>query len=221
MQTESRCIHLFSVFYNESYTCCSLQIDGILHKNMIQYSKEIRFEGANMKIAIIGYSGSGKSTLAGFLGEVYRSPVLYMDTIQFEAGWKERDEEAAVKLVKDFLDSNNSWIVDGNYTKLLRERRMEESDMIVYMNFSRITCLFQAFIRYMKYKGKARESMAEGCDEKLDFEFIKWILHDGRSKAKKKQYADTINKYGQKVVILKNRRETEIFCNRFKKLPAA
>lgn len=44
-----------------------------------------------MKIAIIGYSGSGKSTLATHLGRMYKCPVSYLDTIQFEANWRERD----------------------------------------------------------------------------------------------------------------------------------
>ena len=43
-----------------------------------------------MRIAIIGYSGSGKSTLAAFLGSRFGIPVLYLDTVQFEANWKER-----------------------------------------------------------------------------------------------------------------------------------
>ena len=88
-----------------------------------------------MKVAIIGYSGSGKSTLAGRLGSFYNCPVLYLDKIQFEENWKERDVETAKAIVKDFLDSNGSWIIDGNYTKFFRERRLEEADVIIYMNF--------------------------------------------------------------------------------------
>lgn len=41
-----------------------------------------------MKIAVMGYSGAGKSTLAKKLGRLYDCPVLYLDRIQFEPGWK-------------------------------------------------------------------------------------------------------------------------------------
>jgi adenylate kinase family enzyme len=164
-----------------------------------------------MKVAIIGYSGSGKSTLAGRLGSFYNCPVLYLDKIQFEENWKERDVETAKAIVKDFLDSNGSWIIDGNYTKFFRERRLEEADVIIYMNFSRWICLRQVLARYRKYKGKTRESIADGCDEKLDYEFIKWILIDGRLKEKQEQYAETIKKYSEKTIILKNRKETSAF----------
>ena len=170
-----------------------------------------------MKIAIIGYSGSGKSTLAGQLGEIYNCPVLYLDKIQFEPNWKERDQETAKEMVKIFLDENGSWVIDGNYTSFYRERRMEEADMIVFMNFSRITCLFQAYKRFVTYKGRTREDMATGCIEKLDFEFVKWILFDGRSKEKKDQYAETIRTYNHKVVVLKNRKETDEFLKKLKR----
>ena len=31
--------------------------------------------------------------------------------------------------------------------------------------------------RYLEYRDKTRESMAEGCREKIDWDFVKWILH--------------------------------------------
>ena len=51
-----------------------------------------------MKIAVMGYSGAGKSTLAKKLGRLYDCPVLYLDRIQFEPGWKERDREEAKRM---------------------------------------------------------------------------------------------------------------------------
>ncbi|WP_326908854.1 DNA topology modulation protein [Sedimentibacter sp. MB31-C6] len=169
-----------------------------------------------MKIAIIGYSGSGKSTLARLLGDFYNYPVLYLDKIQFKANWIERDEETAKIKVKEFMDNNDNWIIDGNYTKLLREQRLEEADIIIFMCFSRLICLCQAYNRYKKYKGKTRESMAAGCNEKFDYEFIKWILLNGRSKNKKKQYTETIQKYNNKIVILKNKKEVALFLEELK-----
>lgn len=167
-----------------------------------------------MKIAIIGYSGSGKSTLAKWLGEIYNCPVLYLDKVHFLENWIERDDETARFIVREFLDNNDSWVIDGNYTNLLREERLKEADTIIFMCFSRLTCLYQAYKRYIFYKGKTRESMAAGCSEKLDFEFVKWILVDGRSKEKKKQYAETIRKYNQKIEILKNKKQTTSFLQK-------
>lgn len=167
-----------------------------------------------MKVAIIGYSGSGKSTLAMQLGDIYKCPVLYLDKVHFVENWIERDDETARALVKEFMDNNDSWVIDGNYTNLFREQRLKEADIIVFMSFSRLTCLYQAYKRYKTYKGKTRESMADNCSEKFDFEFIKWIIFDGRSKEKKKQYAETIRKYNQKIIILRNKKEKASFLKR-------
>lgn len=167
-----------------------------------------------MKVAIIGYSGSGKSTLAIQLGDIYKCPVLHLDKVHFVENWIERDDETARVLVKEFMDKNDGWVIDGNYTNLLREQRLKEADMIVFMYFSRLTCLYQAYNRYKSYKGKTRESMADNCSEKFDFEFIKWIIFGGRSTEKKKQYAETIRKYNQKIAILRNKKETDSFLKR-------
>lgn len=172
-----------------------------------------------MKIAVIGYSGSGKSTLARQLGEIYAIPVLHMDKIQFESNWVERDEEEAKKMVKSFMNNNDSWVMDGNYTKFYREERMSQADRIVFMNFPRRVCLWQAFKRFIMFRGRSRECMADGCNEKLDFEFVRWILAGGRSERHKKQYAETLQKYSAKTVVLKDRKETELFLKTLRTVP--
>ena len=53
-----------------------------------------------------GYKRQGKSTLAKKLGILYDCPVLYLDRIQFEPGWKERDREEAKRMAETFLDEN-------------------------------------------------------------------------------------------------------------------
>ena len=57
---------------------------------------------------------------------------------------------------------------------------MEQADQIIFLNFSRWNCLFRGWKRYRRYKGRVRESMAAGCPERFDWEFIRWILWDGR-----------------------------------------
>lgn len=161
-----------------------------------------------MKIAIIGYSGSGKSTLAEALGEKYNCPVLYLDTVNFTSGWIERDREECRLIVEEFM-KNDSWVIDGNYKAFYQERRLEEADKIIFMDFSRVTCFKQAFKRYTTYRNTTRESMTEGCNEKFDFEFMKWILKDGRSKARVEHYKSICKKYEDKIIICRNRKDVE------------
>lgn len=162
-----------------------------------------------MKIAVIGYSASGKSTLAARLGEMTGCPVLFLDKVQFLPGWQERDRAEARGMVEDFLNENRErgWVIDGNYTNFHQERRMAEADLIFFMDFPRRICLPQALYRNWKYKGRARESIAEGCDEKMDLEFLLWILRDGRSRERRQQFRDLMERYPRKVVVLKRHRD--------------
>lgn len=135
-----------------------------------------------MKIAILGHSGSGKSTLARQLGEKYGLPVLHLDSIQFRPGWVETTREEKREKLTAFLDAHpGGWVIDGNYMKICAERRFAEADRILYLDFPRRICLFRVLRRWRMYRGVTRPDMGEGCEEKVDLEFLRWVLRDGRT----------------------------------------
>ena len=161
-----------------------------------------------MKIEIMGYSGSGKSTLSRKLSEVYNVPALHLDTVHFLPNWEVRSDDDKQRIVSSFLDSNpNGWIIDGNYTKLSYERRVDEADVVIQLLFSRINCLLRCAKRFSTYKGKSRPDMTEGCQEKMDWAFIKWILWEGRSKTARIRYKNIQKQYPDKVVVIRNQRQ--------------
>lgn len=170
-----------------------------------------------MKIAVLGYSGAGKSTLAARLGELYGLPVLHLDKVHFLSNWEERELSEKRRIVADFMNNNDGWVIDGNYSKLFRAERLEQADMIVLMLFDRFSCLRRVIKRYRKFKGKTRPDMGEGCNEKLDLEFIWWVLHGGRTKKKKADYKAICDKYPDKVTVLKNQRQLDEFLRRTEK----
>ena len=170
-----------------------------------------------MKISIIGYSASGKSTFAKNIGDILNIPVLHLDKVNFLPNWEERKVEESEKIVLNFIEENNNkFVIDGNYSKFAYDLRMKISDKIIFFDFDRFTCLFQAFQRYNKYKGKVRESMSEGCCEKLDWEFIKWVLFDGRTEERINRYNRVIEQYKDKVIIVKNRQEADDLLDKIK-----
>lgn len=164
-----------------------------------------------MKIAILGYSGSGKSTLARELANIYQADIFHFDAVQFLPNWEIRCEEEKLRLTKEFLDTHDSWVIDGNYSKLFYERRMEEADKIIILLFNRFSCLYRAYRRYIQYKNTTRPDMAEGCKEKLDPEFIKWILWKGRTKTARSRYNKLISQYEDKVIVIKNQKQLSKF----------
>ncbi|MTB63987.1 DNA topology modulation protein [Streptococcus sp. zg-86] len=168
-----------------------------------------------MKIVIIGYSASGKSTLASYLGKHYKIPCLHLDKLRFLPNWQERPDEDMRNQLQTFLE-NDSWVIEGNYSSFCYQERLEEADQIILMTFSRWTCLLRAIKRYITYRGKVRDSMAEGCTEKLDWAFIRWILKDGRSQKAQIRYQTISQTYTDKVTILHNQRELDEFRNKVK-----
>lgn len=169
-----------------------------------------------MKISILGYSGAGKSTLARELGELYGTPVLHLDTVQFKPNWEERERSEKEKIVADFLDENSSWVIDGTYSGLHFNRRLEESDIIVMLLFNRFVCFKRVVSRYRKFKGKTRPDMADGCAEKLDLEFAKWVLLDGRTQKRRAKFKRAALMFPEKTVIIRNQRQLDAFLNTLK-----
>ncbi|QQK07352.1 DNA topology modulation protein [Miniphocaeibacter halophilus] len=163
-----------------------------------------------MKIAVLGYSGSGKSTLSKYLSGKYGIPLLYLDTVQFLPNWEMRDREEARSLVLNFINKE-SWVIDGNYTSFFQEERLSLADKIIYMKFNRFSCLYRGFKRYLQFKNTTRDSMAEGCKEKFDFEFIYWILYKGRNKDIKEHYKEILDKHKNKLIVIKNQRQLQEF----------
>ncbi len=164
-----------------------------------------------MKIVVIGYSGCGKSTLAAAFAEKYELPIMYLDKVHWLSGWQEQELSVKEKTVGDFLDSNSEWVIDGTYGRLHFERRMEEADMIVILRFGALTCLWRVIRRYFEYRGKTRASMTEGCDEKIDLEFIKWVVFDGRKRKRKFLFAKVEALYADKTTVLKTPRALNKF----------
>ncbi len=167
-----------------------------------------------MKITIFGYSGAGKSTLARQLGEKYHTEVLHLDQVQFMEGWECRTKEDQLAIVRDFMDTHTSWIIDGNYAYLDFDRRMAEADRIIFMNFGRLNCLWRVWKRWLKYHKTTRPDMAEGCSEKLDLEFILWVLKDGRSKETRDRYDKVVSTCKGKITVLQNQKALDAFLKR-------
>lgn len=168
-----------------------------------------------MKIAVIGYAGAGKSTLARLLGEHYQIPVLHLDRIQYAPDWRERDREEAISLVRTFM-AQPQWVIDGNYTKFDQERRLREGDQIIFLNFPRFFCFFRALRRYFSFRGGNRPDMADGCNEKMDWEFIWWLLWKGRTWQRRKKFHQIVDRYPEKTIVLKSQRELDHFLRELK-----
>lgn len=165
-----------------------------------------------MKIQIIGFSGSGKSTLAKLLGENLNIPHLHLDRVHFYGDWQERTIEEQSLIVSEFIKKNEDWVIDGNYSAVARER-FSMADLTIFLDFNRFTCYWRSLKRYLKHRGKTRDSL--GCIEKFDFEFQWWILHQGRTKKRKIKMMENFNINSGRKMIFKNQRALNKWLKEF------
>ncbi|HEX3026954.1 MAG TPA: topology modulation protein, partial [Clostridia bacterium] len=114
----------------------------------------------------------------------------------------------------DFLETNDGWVIDGNYRRFLQKERLEQADQIVILSFPRLLCFYRAWKRFFRNKNRTRESMATGCAEKMDREFMRWILWEGRTKKRWQSYQEIAARYPEKTILLKNPRQVAQFVNR-------
>lgn len=125
------------------------------------------------RVAIIGPGGAGKSTLARQLGAITGVPVIHLDREHWKPGrvetpaaeWEERVRELAAA---------ERWIIDGNYGGTL-DVLLDRADTVVFLDFGRFRCLRGAIARRLRYRNRSRPDMADGCAERLDGAFLKWI----------------------------------------------
>ncbi|MCI1643994.1 MAG: hypothetical protein LKI98_02620 [Bifidobacterium crudilactis] len=153
------------------------------------------------RIAILGYSGSGKSTLATRLALSRSLPSIYLDQVHWLPGWVERDSQEAASIVNDFLNLHDAWVIEGNYQGMAFERRLEDADAIVILDVNRLTCLYRAIRRWLSYRNTSRPDMTAGCPEKLDAEFLIWLMWKGRSHERAQRYRAISKQYREKCVI--------------------
>ena len=164
-----------------------------------------------MKIMIFGYPGSGKSTAAKIIGEKLNYPILNTDKILFNKNWIKKDINETNKLMKDFIDNNESWIIEGNATNNLFEERASLADIIIFTNLPRLVCYRQAKSRAKYFMDKEREDRPKDCKEKFTLSFRWWILFTSRIGKNRKKYNQILKKYKNKVINIKSRSELDIF----------
>ena len=160
------------------------------------------------RIVIIGCGGAGKSTLARRLGEKLDIPVVHLDQLWWKPGWvessrEEFDAKLAVELAKP------QWIMDGNFNRTIPER-IARCDTLIYLDFNRVTCLMGVLKRVITTHGKVRPDMGEGCPERFDLEFLKWVW-SFNDKNRQRYYKILNETQGVETIVLKNRRMVKRF----------
>ena len=122
---------------------------------------------------VVGSGGAGKSVLAREIGARTGLPVIHLDALFWQPGWVETPRERWREIQREAL-AGPDWVVDGNYGGTLDER-LALADVVVLLDYSRLTCLLGVVVRWLRHRGKSRPDMAPGCPERLKLDFLGYV----------------------------------------------
>ncbi|MCF6409907.1 DNA topology modulation protein [Pseudalkalibacillus salsuginis] len=161
------------------------------------------------RIAIVGCGGAGKSTLSKTLGNILGIEVIHLDRLNWNPGWVETPREE-LRNKQEKLVKKDSWIFDGNYGATM-DVRLQAADTIVFLDIPRHICFYRVIKRRIIHHNKMRSDMGEGCPEKLDSEFLKYVWNF--SKARRPQLLKSLEQFEKekRVIILKSNKDVELF----------
>ncbi|RAL98856.1 AAA family ATPase [Agrobacterium sp. MS2] len=126
------------------------------------------------RIMVVGCSGGGKSTLSQKLSAAFGLRYISMDReIFWLPGWQARPREEQRQRIAAII-TEERWLMDGSNPSSF-DMRLPRSHIVVWVRMPRWLCLWGAVSRAIKGYGKARPEMAEGCGERIDKEFLRYI----------------------------------------------
>ena len=160
------------------------------------------------RILVIGCPGSGKSRLSRILGERLGIKVVHLDQLWWNPGWQNVSVEEFDNRLEAVLETDQ-WIIDGNFSRTM-PLRLQHCDTIIYLDYSRWVCLWGMTQRVLGHLGKVRPDMADGCPERFDWEFVKYIWNFNRDNRVRNSTWIAQARHA-KTIVLKNRKEAKAF----------
>lgn len=161
------------------------------------------------KIAIIWISGTGKTTLARKLSKILDIPIVHYDEFVRWKNWKEIDEKVVEKELKKAI-KKEKWIIEW-YIHPAGEMRLENADMIIYLDYSGWNAMLGWLKRRWQHRGKTRLEMADGCIEKFDLKYLNVML----TREERPEIEEAIKNFEDKIIRLKTKTETTNFIKKF------
>ena len=152
-----------------------------------------------MKVVLVGYNCSGKSFFSERLSSALQIPILHIDDVYYEycsTHKVERRPEDVKKDVISFIETNDSWVMDGGYDYTGLYECCDAADRIVFMKINRFSRLVNLFKRCNTYKSLLTKAHRV-CRS------LPWLLHYGCGrKYDASNYASLVS-FPDKVVVFR------------------
>ena len=161
------------------------------------------------RIAIIGPGGAGKTTLARELGRLLGLEVIHLARLVWQPGWVEPDPERWAALNAELV-ARDAWVIDGNYGRTMR-KRLERADTIVFLDTHPLRACARVLRRWLRYRGRSRPDLPEGCPERFDLPFLRWIWTYRRRLPNLDARLEEARAQGKRVEVLRTPRDVRRF----------
>jgi adenylate kinase family enzyme len=115
------------------------------------------------RISIRGCSGSGKSTLGGRISSALGIPFVELDAHFHQANWTPLEDDAFRARIAE-VASEDAWVMDGNYSRVLSDVVDEKADTIVLYDLPRSTVV-RRIVRRTIRRAVRREELWNGNRE--------------------------------------------------------
>jgi len=161
---------------------------------------------------ITGCPGSGKSTLARKISQQTGIPILHLDQIFHRTG-KPIAQETFVAEIKKFIDEHDSWITDGDFTRMQSfELQLQHTDTVIIYELPKRIIFFRLLKRFFTYSYRTRPDMPEAYKETLsnNLKVVTQIWNYTTEIAWEKI---GVHKDTNQVIVLRNQHEEANFIN--------
>lgn len=161
------------------------------------------------RVIVIGSGGAGKSSFAARLAERTGLPLVHLDALYWKPGWVATAPDEWDETVRRLV-AGERWIIDGNYSRTM-EMRVAACDTVIFLDVPRAVCLWRVVRRRLRFHGRARPDLTEGCPERLTWEFIRWIWSYPAGQRMKVLRRLSALRPDQRAVVLRSAAEVEDF----------
>ncbi len=164
------------------------------------------------RILVIGAGGAGKTTFARRLSQCIGLPLIHLDALYWRPGWEPTPSAEWQTRIEELIRAD-LWIMDGNYGGTLN-LRLGACDTVVFLDRGRLVCVWRVFVRQIRYVGRRRPELPEGCRERLTWEFLSWIWTYPSRRRESILNRLALLKESKRVVILRSGKAIEEFLDR-------
>ena len=177
-----------------------------------------------MRVSVVGTSGSGKSTMAERVAAAFHIPIIELDAINWQAGWRDlnsNDPEEFKRRVAQAV-SADAWVIAGNYS-LVRPIYIPRLTHIVWLDYPRRVVMRRVIWRSIK-RAIDRTELWPGTGNREDFRRwldrdhpIRWAwdTFDKRRREYEQRFANPENK-DVKLIRLRHPREARRIVERLR-----